>query len=622
MSTLHPMQRSLTLMLIALLALLVSACELALPATEVSGQLLDADGAPAPNAVVFVADEAAAGALTAVDTRHFHIDGATTCQEPTAAYLVKTCTGADGRFTLLLPSPTPSVVRLTFERSYWRTVLEVTPPLLGGSVTVTPRLPSLEGDEELEAAVRYALPTLRDFELIVFDDEQVIAALAAHARAPDADLEPVDVFLPVRQPDGRQAQPVPQWPAYHHDMRSFGVADCAIDPTTFAPVDCQEMDGPSLTFQGMPWLEGAELAAVFLGRSTLDVENESFYQMSTIAIIGDELDATYYGQRLEAPYTPSSLQGLRSVLDVHYDPGTVERLLANASVNYLLHNQIDLRFPTRVGEHRNEYESGAVATRLDRDEVSTSNHFLEDGIKYLRPVMVADSTVYDAVAGVRLVPNYFARVDAMANRQDLFFAWVQLTGTEAPSNLTSLSEFSNAFAVRTRIAGYYRFTRSGQEGFSFPSSGCDMPGAGSLMDEYAQRSRASNTVDNEYWMWWTNTTNYAGLWGCAGGFGTLHETPRNGAVSWTSFRNYTLETVGQTFMHEAGHLLNAIHPAADTGVRCRILGVFEFGVTGPSIMGGTSDRNLRANCFAPTPENATRLLNRTRVAEYLHLRLE
>jgi hypothetical protein len=514
-------------------------------------------------------------------------------------------------------------VRLVFERSYWRTVLVVEPLAQGGRVSVTPRLPALEADEELEAAVRFALPTLTDFELILFNDEKVILDLLGWAGAPDADVEPIYVQLPVRQPDGREVRPLPAWTVYHHDIRSPGVLDCAIDPETLEDVDCEAVPGPSLTFQGMPWLEAQEQRNLFIGETEKNLADESLFQMSVIAVIGDELDATYYGQALEAPYTPSSLQGLRSVLDPHYDPATVDRLLANASANYLLHNQIDLRFPISDDDHGHdhEYESGAAPPR-DHDTVSRAKHFLEDGITFLRPVMIADATVYDAVEGVRLVPNYFARVDAMANRQDLFFAWVQLTGSEAPSTLTSLTQFSNAFAVRTRIAGYRRFTVSGQEGFSFPSSRCGAPGSGSLMDAYAERSRTTNTVDNEYWMWWTNTDRYPGAWGCAGGFGTLHETPRNGAVAWTSFRNYTLETVGQTFMHEAGHLLNAVHPAAATGVRCSVLGIVPFGVTGPSIMGSTGDRNLRANCFAPTPENATSLRNRTRVAEYLHDALE
>jgi len=69
-------------------------------------------------------------------------------------------------------------------------------------------------------------------------------------------------------------------------------------------------------------------------------------------------------------------------------------------------------------------------------------------------------------------------------------------------------------------------------------------------------------------MWWTNTPAYPGTWGCAC-TGVLGETPRDGAVGWTSFRNYTLETVGQTYMHETGHLLDAVHTAtAGSSDRC------------------------------------------------------
>jgi len=222
------------------------------------------------------------------------------------------------------------------------------------------------------------------------------------------------------------------------------------------------------------------------------------------------------------------------------------------------------------------------------------------------------------VAQQRLVPNYFARVDAMANRQDAFFRFVQISGTQAPASLTAVDP-SNAFSVRTRIAGYRRLTVTGQERLTFPADSCG--DAGSLVDNYRTLSWDKHTYDNEYWMWWTNTTAYPGSWGCAY-IGALHETPRRGAVGWTSFRNYTLETVGQTFMHETGHLIDARHSATVTSHRCRLLGIFEFGVTGPSIMGGTSDRNLRTNCFAVTQPTATSMRNLTRVAVYLHQRLE
>ena len=603
------------LVVLGLLALLAAACRTGPVATEYTGRLLDAAGAPVANALVYVADDAEAS-TSDLGVRRLQVDADATCQTPFEPFLVRTCTDADGDFRLSVPSPAPSSARLVFASSYWRAVLIVHPLSRGGRVPVAPRFPDLEPSDELEAAVRWVLPTLERFVLINLPDEKARVDLLDWTTQPSADVEPLQLVLPILQPGASTPTYIP-WIAYHHDLRSLGVADCAIDPITFADVDCQEVSGPSLTFQGMPWMDAQEMRNVFIGETEKNLADESLHQMSVISIIGDELEATYYGQQLTAPHTPSSLQGLRSVLDTRLDAATVDRLLAGANVNYLLHNQIDLN----MGRYDDELHLDGAAAATDAS-IAPANHFLEDGIKYLRPVMIADSTVYDAVAGERLVPNYFARVDAMANRQDVFFAWANLSGVAAPPSLTSLTEFSNAFAVRTRIGGYRRLTEAGQRDFSFPTDRCDALGNGSLMDEYAERSRDENRLENEYWMWWTNTDRYPGAWGCAGGFGTLHETPRDGAVSWTSFRDYTLETVGQTFMHEGGHLLNALHSASATGTRCRVLGIFPFGVTGPSIMGSTGDRNLRANCFAVTPETASVLRNRTRVAEYLHGRLE
>jgi hypothetical protein len=188
-------------LLAALVAVLATACIPTPPATEFTGQLLDADGAVVSGAVVFVADDAGS-ASARVGRSHFHIDETSGCQTPSEAYLVQTCTDAEGGFTLALPSPAPSSVRLVFERSYWRTVLVVEPLVQGGRVTVTPTLPALEPDDELEAAVRFALPTLEDFELIFLNDEKAILDLIAHAGTPDANVEPIHLLLPIRQPDG------------------------------------------------------------------------------------------------------------------------------------------------------------------------------------------------------------------------------------------------------------------------------------------------------------------------------------------------------------------------------------------------------------------------------------
>jgi hypothetical protein len=605
------MPRSLRIPLLALAtALLLAACgSIDLLEATLEGRLLDVEGSPVAGAVVFVPEGVAGAALLQ----------AVGCQAPSQPARASTCTDGDGRYALRISTPLLGSLRLVFERLYWRTEVEVELGLrIPGEAIEVPdaRFEPLAPAEELEAAVRHALPSLRHFELITLNTGKQIEALLAHAADSTASRVPLHLRLPILQPDGSQA--FVSWTAYHHDQREFGVADCAIDPVSLGDVDCQEVAGPSLTFQGMPALSPAEVRELFIGETEKNLEalqNELEYQLSTIAIIGGELDATYHGQALAAPHTPSSLQGLRSVLDVRYDPATVDRLLAGGGANYLLHNQIDL---VDLGLEDVDLHLDALAA-APAAAVRPSSHFLEGGVKYLRPVMVADGTVYDAAAGVRLVPNYFARVDAMANRQDLFFALVQLSAQAAPASLTSLDAWSNAFSVRTRIAGYRRFTPAGQAGFAFPDTDCGA--ADSLIQAYQDRSRDTTTVDNEYWMWWTNTDRYPGTWGCAY-VGRLHLTPRGGAVGWVSFRNYTLETVGQTFMHETGHLLNANHNGVAASQRCALLGIFPIGVTGPSIMGGTSDRNLRTNCFAVTPANATSLRNRTRIAEYLHLRLE
>jgi hypothetical protein len=141
--------------------------------------------------------------------------------------------------------------------------------------------------------------------------------------------------------------------------------------------------------------------------------------------------------------------------------------------------------------------------------------------------MVADPTVFDAATGEPLVPNFHARADAAANRQDVFFAYVQLSDSEAPAGLTMLDQWSNAFSVRTRVGGYRRLSAAGQAAFGFPALPC--ANEDSLMQAYQARSRNRTTLDNEYWMWWTNTDIYPGGWGCANVAGS---TRRRATAPW------------------------------------------------------------------------------------------
>lgn len=607
--TLASTRRSM-LVLIPVLLVVLAGCSLEDAFdTTFEGQLLDVDGAPVAGAVVFAPEGAAATVQRA--------NVGESCQEPSEAFRVATCTDAEGRFALQLTTPPVGVQRLVFEWRYWRTVADVELGLRvpGQPIDADARFPSLEPAEELERAVHHALPGIEHFELITLNTEKAIIALQDHAASADADLEPVYLNLPILQPDGTQQ--FITWTAYHHDMRELGVEDCAIDATTFAPVDCQEVVGPSLTFQGMPWL-GTEDILVMIGETEKNFEtlrDEAVYQFSVVAVIGDELDATYYGTQLAAPFTPSSLQGLRSVLDLHYDAATTERLLSTNQANYLLYNQVDVDLPPED----EDAHLHALAPSAPRDALERANHLLEEGVKFLRPVMIADSTVYDAVAGVRLVTNYFARVDAMANRQDLIFALLQLSAQEAPSNLTSLTQWSNAFTVRTRIGGYRRFTAAGQEAFTWPAGPCTE--SDNLLQAYRDSSRDSTTLDNEYWVWWTNTTRYAGTAGCAG-IGGFGRTPRQGGTTWVSLRNASNEITASTLMHETGHLLNARHANGTNPHQCRLLGILPVGPNGPSLMITGVDRSTRTTCFAITQSGDTSLRSRTLAAEHLHSRLQ
>lgn len=583
-------------------ALLLAACA-GEPAVTVSGELRDADGAPVAGAVVFVADGVGTSAIGLLQE--------VGCQAPSEAFLVRTCTDALGRFVLTVRPAPAGPLRLVFESSYWRAERVVD---RAGAVALDVRFPALEPADELDRALRYALPWLRDFTLLELDDAEPIAALLAHAADPGAATTPLHLTLPIRQPDG--AVEAIGWTAYHHDLRGEGVSDCAIDADTGADVDCVEVDGPSLTFQGVPVLEAADYEARMADTpgNLETLMNELLYQVSVLAVVGGALDGTYHGRRLDDPHTPSSLQGLRSLLDVRYDAATTERLLALTPATYLLFNEIDVVLPAEDGDVELE-----PAARAAEPRVAPASHFLEDGIKTLRPVMVADATIYDAVERTWSVTDFRGRVDAMVNRQALVFAVLQLDAAEAPAHLTSLTQWSNAFAVRTRIGGYRRFTEAGQNRFAWPEHACsDSP---SLLEAYRARSGDVLGLENEYWVWWTNTTRYADTAGCAfvGGFGSA---PNDRGTAWVSLRDASNQVVGSTLLHETGHLLNARHADGRNRHQCRLFGILPVGPNGPSLMVTGVDRATRTQCLALTLDTDTALRSRTKAAEHLHAHLD
>jgi len=588
--------------------------------TDLHGRLLDVGGVPVVGAVVFVPEGVAGSAFATTQVGD-------ACQAPSEAFRASTCTDAEGRYALRVTVPLGGSLRLVFERLYWRAEATVDPGVLVPGiikrVTVADiRFEALDPTVELQAAVRYALPGVTDFDLISLNAEKGIQSLLDHVGTVDANVVPVLLDnVPIRQPDG--AVQFIDWTAYHHDLRELGVSDCALDPDTLLDVDCVEVSGPSLTFQGMPWMSSEEIQARLLDeKGTFDLlQNESLYQLSAISLMGGEaegyeLDATYYGRRLVSPHTPSSLQGLRSVLRAQLDPATVDRLLtANPGADYVLFNQIDVDLPPED----EDVDLGSVAAGMSaRGVIAPSSHFVEDGIQYLRPVMVADATLYDAIEDVVLVPGYRQRIEAMVNRQDVIFAFLNLSAVEAPASLTSLTQWSNAFFVRTRLGGFRRFTPAGQERFSWPAGACIEQD--NLLQAYRDRSRDSFTLENEYWVWWTNTTRYPGTLGCAG-IGGFGRTPRQGGAAWMSLRNASNELTASTLMHETGHLLNASHADGVNRHQCRLLGIFDVGPNGPSLMVTGVDRATRTLCFAATDGSHASLRSRTKIAEHLHTRL-
>ena len=350
-------------------------------------------------------------------------------------------------------------------------------------------------------------------------------------------------------------------------MREEGVLDCAIDAETFEDVDCEEVSGPSLTFQGVPWLDAQEIRNVFIGETEKNLSDEagsSCRRSSRSSATSSTPPTTAGAHRAPHPQQPAGpAQRPRPAATT---PRPSSACSPARAANYLLHNQVDLVVGIEdVDLHLDAAPTGAAAAP---PAIAPSNHFLEDGIKVLRPVMVADSTVYDAEAGVRSVPNYFARVDAMANRQDLFFAWAQLSAaTRPPASPRGLEQRLRRAHPHRRLPAAHRERPGG----SASPTECSGPGdphrrlRPALARQHHGRERVLDVVDEH-----RPLPRRLGLRGYTG---VLGKTPRDGAVGWTSFRNYTLETVGQTFMHETGHILDAVHSAAATGLRCRVLGI-------------------------------------------------
>ena len=623
---------------------------------SLAGALLDDDGEPWADATVYVADDGDA----VTNTARADVGNAADCDAPGTTVLAWGCTDAEGRFALTFTTQRTEL-ELVGRKGF--RVLRIPFELPASIVPGTPatidlgdrRLPDLDPVEDLRAAIRFVLPGLHDYSLVTFPDEKVVADLEAASRATDE--SPRYVGVPLRDADGT-VFPAFQLTAYHNDLRLPEAARCPDDLLAHQVGDtlgCTPVEGPSLTFQGVPgWSDDTlrdvalfpeEYESLIVDRTTGSL-NEAQFQPSVVSLVQEGPDGErtsvagfYFGPALASP---SGFQSLRSTLETVIEPKLTERLVQAAGQDtYVVFSLADYDVPEEHGgppyRHPGDgtaasiHAHGAQAASLPG--VQPLGHMgTIDGPHVSRLVaqMVADVTIYDRRRSNPVVQaSWWSRADHAANLQDMAFTWLQLYA-DAPETLTTLDQWSNAFILRTRIGRYWALTAASAEALDFHDDSC--ANAPSLIDEYRQRSPNSFRDDElEFWGWWTNTTAYAtfdangamtstGPLGCAW-IGTMGNTGRERNVSWTHLTFQTLDNTASTFAHETGHLLNGTHVTAATvraSHRCNLIGIFPVGPTGPSLHHWRVTGTERTLCFARTESGDTTKRNMTRIAEYLH----
>ncbi len=475
------------------------------------------------------------------------------------------------------------------------------------------------GEEKLREAIAEVLPQLKEFKLVQFDDRGVIDRIKelAEKGAFERVEKPIQVELPVLLRDGVQDYP---FIAYPHNVYSDpeepnrrGVPVIAFNGNGEDEKVIQTLQGPSLTFQGMPDLSEEELIKLVEGDDRKQLADESRYQPSVISVIGNSLEAAYYGPN--AADGGSILESLDSLLGMHYGEDEVKRLTALVDENYLVYNQSDFQPPV---EHGETFPPDQKERRL-----AGQSHIRHVAGKPLNWVMVADDTVYDPDTGTWLVSNWFARTASAANRANFYWRWAQI-GPKIPNSATTLPAsvgfYNNSISIRSILREYRVLTPFGKSILNNPGQLCG--GANHYLNEVRKISHNSERFPNELWMWWTK--HYGG--GCAY-ISTLHRAPRDYSVGVSGYGNGTTDWVSFIAMHEGGHIIGGTHntnapgsPETRDSHRCRFLGFINFGPTGPSLMsyaGGT-----RTYCFALTDADGSPKKNTTKVAEFLYLRLD
>ena len=472
--------------------------------------------------------------------------------------------------------------------------------LMASQCTVT-------GEQELRTAIGKVFPELGTFELVQIDDAPIIANLRAAINSSN----PVSAELPILDDSGKLM--MHKWIAYHVDVRD--IQDAAVNNPDANQVGPANMDfsGPSNTFRGIPDWNDKDFLTNLRNFEEAQSFDETMIQPSVLNIIGGQLEGAYYGNPNSK--TVSVFEGIQNLLEPQVGAAEAQRLAGLTKSNYLVYRQQDFQPNVAHGEVPFNPQGPAVDAAIE-SEITPQNH---TAVRILRPVMVADSSIYDPDTNTWSINNWFDRVDAAVNRQNAYL-WLVNIASDIPSSASSLASDNNRIYVRSKIAGYLVLTKFGKSLITFPTQSCG--GSGSFVDVVRKLSNNFTTHTNEYWMWWTR--NYGG--GCAY-ISTLGKTPQGGAVGWAGFGGGSVDWTSFVFMHESGHILGGTHvtnapgsPETFDSHRCKLFGFWPIGPTGPSLMSYAS--GTRTYCFAATPSSGTPKKNLTKVAEYLHTHIQ
>lgn len=516
--------------------------------------------------------------------------------------------------------------------------LEIFTEAYGGSEFILERnirpfsKPTATPNQLLRQAVARVYPQMKQFRLMGLDDKALVAQLKNlalnSAAKPELASKPTRITLPIVDSDNSLKDH--PWTVYAHNVRaqtaSFGLY--VLDPKnkTRRRIESAALRGPSLTFQGVPNLSTKDFAAL-VQRLVADkntartiLGDEQTYQASTLSLIHDQLSASYGGN---ASKFPSVLEGLKIALYPHYPLAQVDKLLAQASYNYLLYNQLHYQPPRVHGYPENNPSPQA--------QVEPLGH-LEDGEwkAELKVVPIMDTTIFDPSSESWLLPEAYGYVESAVNKQNNVWQWTAMS-VDSSDNISSSS-----LSVKTTIHEILALSSTASNQLDpsntdhYPSDSCKDQDDDdkSFIRHITEVFAGSSEEDNMYKLLWTNA--YAG--GCAwsgtlnGAGGTIN---RKYAIGWVGMKDSTADFIKETQVHESGHIVGGRHDVDEFGSggetthlhRCRLLGILEVGPEGPSLLSYNRD-NPHTLCFAyPTP-SATPEKNLSKVAKYLHSNLQ